>query len=110
GETLGLLVRPAAVRGKPTWSDVQFRVEPKVVGAIRVPSAGNGTRMAPTTLRQLRIEVTRCRGGPGGGAAEVDFDEATGVLRGASPYEETHPVPVAPPLADPAAHRRPTIA
>lgn len=94
GGTLGFLVRPAARRGLPSWSDVQFWVEPR-------PSDG---------ARRLHVEVARCRGGPSGGAAEVEFDEVTGALRGAGSHEKTHPLPVASSVADSAAHRRPTTA
>jgi protein ImuA len=137
GGALGFLVRPAALRHRPTWSDVQFLVEPKASGR-REPADGAGparslngsTSESPSwrsesgglrpplalttsvvmTSRRLRIEVTRCRGGRAGEAVEVEFDEVTGALRGAIPHEETHPVLVAPALADPAAHRRPTTA
>jgi protein ImuA len=34
GGVLGLLVRPANVRGKPSWSDVQLWVEPQVGGRL----------------------------------------------------------------------------
>lgn len=129
GETLGLLVRSAHLRGQPTWSDVQFWVEPKVGSVCRTGSSSRESTSRETeapaesvprpdlaaiapgaALRRFRIELTRCRGGPAQGAAEVEFDEVTGALRGASPHEETHPLPVASPLADPAAHRRPTTA
>ncbi len=94
GGTLGFLVRPATKRGWPSWADVQFWVEPR-------PSNG---------ARRLRVEVARCRNYPSGAATEVEFDEVTGALRGATPHEETHPLPVAASLADSAAHRRPTTA
>jgi hypothetical protein len=100
GGALGLLVRPLKRRGRPSWSDVQFCIEPKV----------GSTRQGGSTARQLRVEVTRCRGRPAGGAVEVEFDDVTGALRGVGSYEEAHPLPVAPSLADSAAHRRPTTA
>jgi protein ImuA len=167
GGGVGFLVRPATLRNHPTWSDVQFWVEPKASGrhepadgagtvrslegpawrsesgglrpplalspasGRREPADGAGTVRSlegpawrsesgglrpPLALasgagsRRFRIEVARCRGGPAGGAVDVEFDEVTGALRPAVPYEETHPVLVAPSLADSAAHRRPTTA
>ena len=48
GNSLGLLLRPATVRGKPTWSDVQLLVEPR-------PATSDHARC-------LHIQLTRCRG------------------------------------------------
>jgi hypothetical protein len=187
GGVLGLLVRPANLRGKPSWSDVQLWIEPKVAGTLRVSAESRavGIQTTPTSLlvgetdsqarkrgaqnipflpsaaasrrlmeeteeeqegaasslrisftheqarggrtyfhthaadgagtvsatnRRFRIEVTRCRGGSPGGSVEVEFDDVRGVLRGVDSHDQTHPLPVAPALADSAATRRSTIA
>jgi protein ImuA len=59
GGAVGMLFRPARCRGQPTGADLQLAVEPR-------PS-GRG--------RTLHVEVTRCRGGSPGGAAEVCIRE-----------------------------------
>jgi hypothetical protein len=65
GGTVGLLVRPANVRGQPTWSEVQLLVE-----AI----SGGKTR-------RLRVEVIRCRYGAAGASMEVELDDEYGTLQ-----------------------------
>ena len=65
GGGVGLLLRPARVRGQPSWSQVQLLVQPCL-------SAGP---------RRLRVEVTRCQGAPAGGGVEVEIDDVTGELR-----------------------------
>ncbi len=127
---LGLLIRPALWRGRPSWSEVQFCVEPRPTGSLQALSARlPRTQGEPTPVdsrivqehenltsgrmsgaRRLRVELTRCRSGPAQGAVEVELDEVTGALREANLYEKTHPMLVAPTLADPTAHRRPTTA
>ena len=65
GGGLGLLLRPAEVRGQPSWSHVQLLVQPR-------PSQGP---------RCLRIEVTRCHGLASGGAVELAVDDLTGSVQ-----------------------------
>jgi len=59
---IGLLSRPERVRGQPCWSDVQLWVQP----VLRRVQHGASTR-------RLRVEVTRCRHGRGGGPVELDL-------------------------------------
>jgi len=59
GGTLGLLVRPAQLRGRPTWADVQWSIEPQ-------PSRDRW---------RLRVELVRCRGGTGGSSVILELDE-----------------------------------
>ncbi len=92
GGGLGLLVRPAATRGQPTWSDVQLLVTPR-------PTNGN---------RRVRVEVIRCRGGTSGAAVELEIDESTGAVRKAVATDESLSVHLAAKLARPAARRRST--
>jgi hypothetical protein len=90
GGAVGLLLRPAEVRGQPSWSDVQLFVE---------PCGGRGRW-------RWRVELTRCRGGASGAGVELEIDEATGALREASSRHETHGLHLAAQLAHPAARRR----
>jgi protein ImuA len=86
GGGLGLLVRPACVRGQPSWSQVQLLVHPR-------PSPGP---------RRLRVEVTRCRGSSARGLVELVIEDVTGTVR----RHETHPLHLAAQLAHPTPHRR----
>ena len=90
GGTVGLLVRSASVRGWPTWSDVQWLIQPQ-------PSPGPW---------RLRVELLRCRGGPGGRSVLLELDEPTRTWREA----HAHPLPALAELADPAAARRQSTA
>lgn len=66
GGTAGLLVRPIALRGHPTWSELQLLVEP-----------------IPTTKRsrQMQVTLTRCRHGKAGASVILEFDDETGTLQ-----------------------------
>jgi protein ImuA len=88
GEAIGIVFRPARVRGLPTWADVQLSVEPR-------PTAQG---------RRMRVEVTRCRGGTAGQTAEVELDDVSGFE---VDHHETLPLPGSAPLACPAAARPP---
>jgi hypothetical protein len=75
GGTLGFLMRPAAVQGRPTWSDVQLLVRPT---AHPDPYGPESRCCLVTLLRQ--------RGRTGSGAlqaasVEVEIDEQQGTLR-----------------------------
>jgi protein ImuA len=59
GGAVGVLFRPVRARGQPTGADVQLAVEPR-------PSSRG---------RTLHIEVTRCRSGSPGSAAEICIHE-----------------------------------
>jgi len=78
GSAVGLLLRPMDVRGQPSWADVQLAVEPRPTGRGR----------------RLRVTVTRCRGGPAGGVADVELDDINGCPCEGSDHE-THRVPAA---------------
>jgi hypothetical protein len=70
---IGLLVRPAWVRGQPTWADIQLAVEPLQAATGR-------------ENRRLKVEVVRCRGGAGGGQVDLELDE-TGIVREVARHE-----------------------
>jgi len=92
---LGLLLRPADIRGRPSWSDLQLLVQPQ----------------ASRDGRRLRVQLVRGRGVTAGGRVELKMDEATGALREAGVAgDETHARHLAAQLAHPAPRRRATRA
>jgi protein ImuA len=100
GGTLGLLLRPARLRGQPTWADVQWlvRTMSKIESPrskIRRPSTFD---LQPSTWK-LRVELVRSRGGIGGQVVLVELDEATCIWREV-PGHATRFVPVLAPVAD----------
>ncbi len=66
GGGLGFLVRPPACRAETSWADMRLLVK-------SLPSHGEAWR--------LRVELSRCRGGFGGGAAEVEVSHETNDVR-----------------------------
>jgi hypothetical protein len=99
GGTLGLFIRPAMLRGRPTWADVQWFVEPR-------PSE-------PRSIRRgwrLQVELVRCRGGTGGGSVLLEFDEEQNAWLEANDSHAADFVPALAELAHPAAARRPARA
>ena len=79
GRGLGFLVRPADIRGQPSWADVRLLVRP--VGRIDNPS------YKTRHTRRLRVEVLRCRGGQAGACAEIEIDEMLGTAQQATKSE-----------------------
>jgi hypothetical protein len=93
---LGLLLRPAQVRGQPSWAEIQLGVSPQ-------PS--------PAGWR-WRVELLRCRGRGHLGQVEFSLEEPRGersTLK-KSLSDEAHSLPLAPPVAAPKAVRRSTRA
>lgn len=101
GGGLGLLVRPARMRGQPSWSQVQLWVRPQASGGAR----------------RMRVEITHCKGAAPGGNVDLELDEETGEVRAAAVTvprsgacldrrHETHALPLAAQLAHPASRRR----
>jgi protein ImuA len=79
GGTLGLFIRPARLRGQPTWADVQFAVQsPK-------PKVQSRRIFRPWTLDlgpwTISVELIRCRGAAGGKQVLLELDESAGVWR-----------------------------
>lgn len=72
GGTVGLFVRPAEVRRRPSFSDVSWFVSPHEKG-VRHFSLGSA--------RQLRVEIDRCRGGVEGAIAVVEIGAASATER-----------------------------
>lgn len=90
GGGIGFLLRSTRMRGRPSWADVQLVAQP-------LPSQGD---------RRWRIEVTRARGGPAGGAVELEMDEVTATLREASRSDEPRSLSLAAELARATSGRR----
>ena len=63
GGGLGLLLRPITARRTPSFAALRLLVTP--VAEI-------------ATLRRVRLEALRCRGGPSGQSLILEFDDATG--------------------------------
>jgi protein ImuA len=85
GGAVGLFVRPLAVRGHPSWSELQLLVEP-------LP--------APDRIRRLRVHVIRCRNGHAGASVDLELDDETGKL------QESRFVPMASAMAVAAVAKR----
>jgi len=85
GGGLGLLVRPLSARGQPTWSEAQLWVEPLGSSSMGFASyrsvASRSSLNRIDTLRRLRIELLRSRGGKSGSAVELELDDERGVFQ-----------------------------
>jgi len=98
GGGLGLLVRSFSALGQPTWSEMQLWVEtlPTSVGRESLPRLNNvgssakgfasyktvaSSRPSFNTLRRLRIELLRSRGGKPNSAVELELDDEQGALQ-----------------------------
>jgi hypothetical protein len=103
--SLGFLLRPAAVRNKPSWAEVRFLVDSVPVAqrlfdlsppVLRPGSAGppvpHGGAGLPFRLfpqeqssvrpgRHFRIQVLRCPGGKPPAGKDIRVDEETGAVR-----------------------------
>jgi len=106
GGTLGVLVHPARFRGQPSCADVQWEVRTKDEGRRTKEVIGHSSLVIRHSAWRLRVELVRCRGGPGGQIVELELDETTGIWQDARVSHATHPVPVPAQLADPARPRR----
>jgi hypothetical protein len=84
GNSLGLLVRPLAALGQPSWSQVQLLVR-------AVPSPPE----AAVAGRRVRVEVIRAQGEQAGRWIEVEIND------------ETHAVHLASTMATPTSAQRP---
>jgi hypothetical protein len=86
GGTVGLLIRPADVRGEPSWAEAQFLVRP---------------RASPAGWR-LSVEVTRSRGGTSGRNVELEINYQTGMAQPVIKSYDAHPLHPFSELARPA--------
>jgi protein ImuA len=86
GGAVGMLVRPADVRGEPSWAEAQFLVRP---------------RDSPAGWR-LNVEVTRSRGGTSGRSVELEINYQTGMAQRVIESHDAHPLHPFAELARPA--------
>lgn len=97
GGSLGLFVRPDAVRGEPSWAEARLAVSPLAVATTVSAEARPAASFPPSFVassvphRVLRVELLKCRGRAGGSMVEVAIDDATNHATNGA----THPVPVA---------------
>jgi hypothetical protein len=110
GRTLGLLLRPASVRGQPSWADVRLEVETKQGDreTKRRDRLVQTFSLSPPLLvslsgflRQIQVRVLRMRGGRAGRVAMLEIDDATYTVREVTSQHDTHPLSVVTELADP---------
>jgi protein ImuA len=73
GGAVGVLLRPMTTLGLPSFASVRLRLDP-------LPSIRSSS-FAIQSLRRIRVEVLRCRGGSEGKAIGVEVDDATGHVR-----------------------------
>ena len=113
GATLGLLIRPAAVQGQPSWSDLQLLVEPQPTASQLEPNPSHPTDRAhqahPIEQRHWHLRVLRCRGGTAGQSLTLHMDTTTGQLSALPPTPQHHEksaLHLATQLARPASRRR----
>lgn len=109
GRTLGLLLRPARRRGRPTWAQVQWLITtvPHPSAPIRRPSTfdfRSSTHHDRSSTWKLHVELTRCQGGSGGRSVLLEFEEATREWQEVP--HATNPLPPSAQLAHPAPPRR----
>src|SRR5262245_47060294 len=113
GGTVGLFIRPARLRGQPTWADVQWEVRGRKDEGRRLKAEKRVRRSSftppPSSFRgllawRLEVELVHCRGATGGQKVLLELDEAAGVWREVSD-EATHSLSVFSGLADSTAAR-----
>lgn len=129
GRTLGLLLRPAHVRGEPSWADVRLEIKP------RAKSQESRARTpALDSMRCIDVYVLRQRGARPGGFVALAIDDVNHTVQQGSEVSavgyqpdrfssnrqpktdnrklnhESLPLFVASELADSAAHSRPARA
>ena len=81
GHTPGLLVRPANVRGKPSFADVRFHVAQK-----HVPQKHTAQNGPAALSRAWHVTLDRCRGASVGAGAWITMDECA-EIRALAPNE-----------------------
>ncbi|MEX2310623.1 MAG: hypothetical protein WD738_23855 [Pirellulales bacterium] len=133
GRTLGLLLRPAYVRSQPSWADVRLGVGARKGGRGKGEGGRNNGaienlqfdfgelsraafcnlqsslppspfRLPPLAVRRVQVRILRTHGGRPGGCVFLEIDDAAYTIREASSTHDSHPLPVVPELARPAAH------
>ena len=101
GGGVGLLMRPADVRGQPSWAELQLQVTP-------CPAVQASVQQSDRADWRLRVELVRCRSGVAGGSLILELDERTCEVRSLTNHHEPSALPVASQLARSATDRRAT--
>src|SRR4051812_38727051 len=73
GRTLGVLVRPPAARGQPTWAEVRFEV--RLLSTVRSPLQSHHGQRTTSNARPLQVRLTHCHTGRAGGSALLEIDD-----------------------------------
>lgn len=127
GGSLGLFIRPARLRGQPTWADIQLLVEARPSTATVMRPVARRTKAyaphssCPSPLRRRwKVTLSRCRGGTAGAQRLLELDETNGTISEVSsdqlnsatflkaPKHETNPLPLAAQLARPTNRPKPS--
>ncbi len=111
----GMFIRPAHVRGQPSWCDVQWGIIATVRGQETRAQRGHaqrGREIEPSFARRVHLQLLRCRGGTPGGQVTIEIDFTTGGLQDiidaprVTQPDEKYSLHLAAQLAHPAARRR----
>ncbi len=125
----GMFIRPAHVRGQPSWCDVQWGIIATVRGQETRAQRGHATvrgqetraqrgrtqrgrEIEPSFARRVHLQLLRCRGGTPGGQVTIEIDFTTGGLQDiidaprVTQPDEKYSLHLAAQLAHPAARRR----
>jgi hypothetical protein len=102
GQSLGLWLRPASVRKQPSWSEIQWLIEPWLS-----PARGADSYERGQNVRRIGIQSLRMRGGKSGQRWTLALDLRTGQIALEEPYALTSHLHLASQLAMPASARHP---
>jgi hypothetical protein len=112
GGSLGLLLRPARLRGRPTWADIQLFVEPLPSFNPQQQNHNTSHYAPPPLRRRWQITLLRCRGAVADKTRLLEMDETTGTLQeitrpseARAPDHEKSALPLAAQLARPTTRR-----
>ena len=85
GNTLAVIIRPNTARGRPTWADAQFWVQPVSSSEAAPETKCNTTQSGANDRKKdsccVEISLARCRGQRAGGKATLEIDFNDGRLR-----------------------------
>ncbi len=84
GKTAGLFVRPASVRGRPSFADVRFHVDPCSTASLPIAD------QVGLSSRVVQLTLDRCRGGTSGKQVLIEVNDQTELI--------SHPLPHSVPI------------
>jgi protein ImuA len=103
GQSLGLWLRPVSVRKQPSWSEIQWLIEPWLAPLQAAQANPTGAN-----VRRIGIQSLRMRGGKSGQRWTLALDLRTGQIALEEPYAFTSHLHLASQLAMPASTRHPS--